>query len=85
MKVSAQKAEIVKLKVDGLCFDSIIFYTVRLEPAHRGPRKKNKVHIGGRPYIRGWASHFNALLFRTFVILKEKRVAWDSDKPFPVR
>jgi len=35
MKVSAQKAEIVKLKADGLCFDSI-----KKAPA-LGPAKKN--------------------------------------------
>ena len=43
---------------------------------------KKIVHIGGSPYIRGRASRFNSLLFRTFDII---RVAWDSVKPFPVR
>ena len=46
------------------------------------PAQKKIVHIGGSPYIRGRASRFNSLLFRTFVII---RVAWDSVKPFPVR
>jgi hypothetical protein len=43
---------------------------------------ENIIHFGGSPYIRGRASRFNSLLFRTFVII---RVAWDSVKPFPVR
>ena len=30
---------------------------------------KKIVHFGGCPYIRGWASHFNTLLLRTFAII----------------
>ena len=31
------------------------------------------VHFGRSPYIRGWASHFNSFLLRTFIILRVAR------------
>jgi len=38
-------------------------------PYFSGPAQKKIIHFGGSPYIRGRASRFNSLLFRTFVII----------------
>ena len=69
LKMIASKRERLNRVYKGPDFPEGYF---RRSPCNCGVRgvKITRLHFGGRPYIRGWASHFNALLFRTDCIIR---------------